>query len=169
MTLCSIIGAWIVYLVKSQGYGLDVWGFLVWPLPWAGGLSLFQLSTLALGPTQLHFQWVLGIVSSGEKGSGCEAEHLSLLLRLGMDRAISPLPHTPSWCGQGFYPFLYIIFVVRGDAVDGNTALQVGRSRVRFPMGSLGFFIDLILLVAPEHSGPLSLLRKWDPGVCPWG
>jgi hypothetical protein len=28
------------------------------------------------------------------------------------------------------------------------SALQAGRSRVRFPMGSLGFFIDLILPVS---------------------
>jgi len=29
-------------------------------------------------------------------------------------------------------------------------ALQAGRLRIRFPMGSLGFFIDLILPAAPE-------------------
>jgi len=30
----------------------------------------------------------------------------------------------------------------RGEAVGRGTALQVGRSRVRFPMGSLEFFTD---------------------------
>jgi hypothetical protein len=30
-------------------------------------------------------------------------------------------------------------------AVGWGTALQVGRSRVRFPVGALGFFIDLVL------------------------
>jgi hypothetical protein len=30
----------------------------------------------------------------------------------------------------------------RGDAVGRGTAFQAGRSRVRFPMWSLGFFID---------------------------
>jgi len=32
-----------------------------------------------------------------------------------------------------------------GGAVSRGTALQVGRSRVRFPMVSLEFFIDIIL------------------------
>ena len=37
---------------------------------------------------------------------------------------------------------------LRGGAVDSGTALQVGRSRVRFPMVSLEFFIDIILPAA---------------------
>ena len=36
----------------------------------------------------------------------------------------------------------------RGGAVGWGTALQVGRSRIRFPMVSLEFFIDMILLAA---------------------
>ena len=36
----------------------------------------------------------------------------------------------------------------RDGAVDGGTALQVGRSRVPFPMVSLEFFIDIILPAA---------------------
>jgi hypothetical protein len=114
-------------------------------------IDLFsKLTTPALGPTQLNFQWVLGIVSSGEKSSGCEAEHLSLLLGLGMSGAIPPLPHMPSWSGQGLNPFLYVMLVVHGDAAGGSIALQVGRPQVRFPMGSMGFFIDLIFLAAPD-------------------
>ena len=35
--------------------------------------------------------------------------------------------------------------MARGGAVGSGTALQVGRSRVRFPIGSLEFFIDIIL------------------------
>jgi hypothetical protein len=35
-----------------------------------------------------------------------------------------------------------------GGAVGRGTALQVGRSRVRFPMVSFEFFIDIILLAA---------------------
>jgi hypothetical protein len=38
-----------------------------------------------------------------------------------------------------------------------NTALQTGRSRVRFPMVSLEFFIGIILSVALWHWGRLSL------------
>jgi hypothetical protein len=41
----------------------------------------------------------------------------------------------------------------RGGAVGLGTALKAGRSRVRFPMVSLEFFIDIILPAA----------------LCPWG
>ena len=34
---------------------------------------------------------------------------------------------------------------VRGGVVGRSTALQAGRSWVRFTMGSFGFFIDLVL------------------------
>ena len=36
----------------------------------------------------------------------------------------------------------------RGGAVGSGTALQAGRGRVRFPMMSLEFFIDIILPAA---------------------
>ena len=45
----------------------------------------------------------------------------------------------------------------RGGAVGWGTALQVGRSRVRFPMVSLDFFIDIILPAALWPWGWLSL------------
>jgi len=45
----------------------------------------------------------------------------------------------------------------RGGAVGWGTALQTGRSRVRFPMVSLEFFIDIILLAALWPRGWLSL------------
>ena len=44
-----------------------------------------------------------------------------------------------------------------GGAVDWGTALQPGRSRVRFPMVSLEIFIDIILPVALWPWGWLSL------------
>jgi hypothetical protein len=47
-----------------------------------------------------------------------------------------------------FYPqeiFLVLISIgARGGAVGWGTVLQDGRSRVRFPMVSLEFFIDII-------------------------
>jgi hypothetical protein len=54
---------------------------------------------------------------------------------------------------------------VRGGAVGWGTVLQTGRSRVRFPMGSLEFFCALILPVALWHWGLLSLWQKWVPGM----
>jgi hypothetical protein len=51
------------------------------------------------------------------------------------------------------------------DAVGLGTALQAGRSRVRFPMVSLEFFIDVILPVALWPWGWLSLWQKWVPGI----
>jgi len=46
-----------------------------------------------------------------------------------------------------------------------HSELQTGRSRVRFPMVSLEFFIDIIPPVAPWPWGRLSLQHKWVPGV----
>ena len=46
------------------------------------------------------------------------------------------------------YIYTYIHMVLsraRRGAVVGGTALQAGRSQVRFPMASLEFFIDAIL------------------------
>jgi len=45
----------------------------------------------------------------------------------------------------------------RGSAVGWGTALQVGRSRVRFPMVSLKCYIDIILPAALWPWGTLSL------------
>ena len=50
----------------------------------------------------------------------------------------------PNVCGSSVYGG----GMLRGCAVGRGTVLQVGRSRVPFPVMSLGLFIDLILLVA---------------------
>jgi len=60
----------------------------------------------------------------------------------------------PLWCL--IYLYTYLIGA-RGGAVGWGTALQAGRSRVRFPMMSLGFFIDIILPAALWPWGWLSL------------
>ena len=53
----------------------------------------------------------------------------------------------------------------RGSAVGWGTALQVGRSRVRFPIVSLEFFIDIILLAALWPWGWINLYQKEEPGI----
>jgi hypothetical protein len=54
-------------------------------------------------------------------------------------------------------------------SLDSSTALQTGRSWVRFPMVSLEFFIDIILPAALWPWGRLSLWQKWLPGIFPAG
>jgi hypothetical protein len=56
-----------------------------------------------------------------------------------------------------------------GGAVGWGTALQVGRSRVRFPMLSMDFLIYIILQAALWPWDRLSLEQKWVPGILPGG
>ena len=58
---------------------------------------------------------------------------------------------------------------LRGCAVGWGTALQARRSRVRIPMGPLGFFIYLLLPAALSPCGRLSLYQIWVPGVSSGG
>jgi len=56
---------------------------------------------LALGPTQFPVQWVPWIFLRG-KLAGQVIDHLPHLVpSLRMSGAILPLPHMPSWHGQG--------------------------------------------------------------------
>ena len=52
-----------------------------------------------------------------------------------------------------------------GGAVGWGTALQVGRSRVRFRMESVECFVDVILPPALWPWGRLSFYQKWVPGI----
>jgi hypothetical protein len=61
--------------------------------------------------------------------------------------------HPVAFCKTQIHVKVVTEFVLSGGAVGWGTALQAGRSRVRFPIVSLEFFFDVILPVA----------------LCPWG
>ena len=55
------------------------------------------------------------------------------------------------------YKLIFYKMGARGSAVGWGTALKAGRSRVRYPIVSLKFFIDIILPTALWSWGSLSL------------
>jgi hypothetical protein len=57
----------------------------------------------------------------------------------------------------------------RSGAVGWDTALQAERPQIRFPMMSLEFFIDIILLAAQWTWSRLIFQHKWVPGIFPGG
>ena len=65
---------------------------------------------------------------------------------VGFIRAVSAIRER----GHGLLGIQYSLWidVTRGGAVVSGTTLQAGRSRVRFAMMSLEFFIDIILPAA---------------------
>jgi hypothetical protein len=65
------------------------------------------------------------------------------------------------------YSVINIWRIFSGVSVGWGTVLQGGRSRVQFPMRSLGFLIDLMLAAAPCPWGQLSLWHKWEPWISP--
>jgi hypothetical protein len=58
-------------------------------------------------------------------------------------------------------------FTIHSGVVSWGTALQVARSRYRFPIGSLGVFIDLIFLDTLFSWDPLRSFHKGVPAVYP--
>jgi hypothetical protein len=77
-------------------------------------------------------------------------------------KTLNVFPPTPLYLPRTIH-FLW----AHGSAVGWGTALQVGMSRVRFPVVSLEFFIYIILLSALWPWGGLSLSQKWVPGIFP--
>ena len=64
---------------------------------------------------------------------------------------------------------MYILRGVRGGAVGWGTAVQAGRSRVRFPMVSLEFFIDIILPATLWPWGSTQPLTEMSTRNIFWG
>jgi len=67
------------------------------------------------------------------------------------------------------YIYIYIYIGARGGAVGWGTALQAGRSRVRFPTVSFEFFIYIILPAALWPWDWFSLSQNWVPRIFPGG
>jgi hypothetical protein len=68
-------------------------------IPSKGKIFLFSTaSKLALGPTQLPIQMVLGALTPGVKWLGCEADQSPpSSAEVKNDKAIPPLPNPSSW------------------------------------------------------------------------
>jgi hypothetical protein len=60
----------------------------------------------------------------------------------------APVPLAQPWRMWPFVLLFLLLFRARGSGAGWGTMLQDGRSRVRFPMKSLDFSVDLILSVA---------------------
>jgi hypothetical protein len=75
---------------------------------------------------------------------------------------------TASWLSEfihlDFWPELSS-WRARGIIVGWDTMIQTGKPRIRFPMWSLHFSIDVIFPAALWPWDRLSLLQKWVPGI----
>jgi hypothetical protein len=69
------------------------------------------------------------------------------------------LPDSSGFC------FLLRYLWARGSVVGWGSVLHAERYRVRFPMWSLDFWLDLNLPAALWRWGRLSLWHKWVPGI----
>ena len=74
-----------------------------------------------------------------------------------------------SWtCKEDVHNYWNKLVFVK-NAVGWRSALQSGMPRVRFPIVSLGFFIDLILPDAIRPWSTFSHWQIWELGVSPGG
>ena len=78
------------------------------------------------------------MVNDGNTGSETTSVWNVTLCRFNIGTDVSEDP----------YAFLHREKGARGGAVGCRTVLQVGRSRVRFPMVSLEFFVDIVIPAA---------------------
>jgi hypothetical protein len=130
----------------------------------AGGLGFNSrqtnsaVSRPAVGPTQPPIQWVPVAPSPWVKLQRREADNSppsSAEVKNG--GSIPPLPHTSSRRSAQLLKYRENFTFTLPSVVGWGTTLQPGRSRIRFPMRSLDFSIDLILPAAIWPWGRLSL------------
>jgi hypothetical protein len=62
-----------------------------------------------------------------------------------------------------------MVLEIKRGAAGWGTVLHIGKSRVRFPLVSLEFFIDIILPAALWLLGRFSFKQKREPGIFPGG
>jgi hypothetical protein len=87
------------------------------------------------------------------------------------------LSFLPSFFLSSFLPILLFICLfqplflrsIANAPLTEALCYQAGSSRVRFPMASLEFFINIILPAAQWPWGWLCLKQKWVPGIFPGG
>jgi len=92
-------------LAQWLDYRLDIIGFESWE---GQGIFLpYKSCRLVLGPTQFPIQWVPWIFPRG-KLAVHDVDHL--LHIVPMSGAILPLPHMPSWHGQGQLHLYFICY-----------------------------------------------------------
>jgi hypothetical protein len=105
--------------------------------------------------------------------------HLASRVKIEYSYTFTP-PSEPSWpfLGRTFY-FIAIISSINNTTTSRNgvrcgevgwgSTLPAGRLRVRSPMLTLEFFIDIILPAALWPWSWLSSKQKWVPGIFPGG
>jgi hypothetical protein len=97
------------------------------------------------------------------EGGGLGWDHCAVCMCKTVCVSVWQLSHVRVFC------LIFKLLGARGDAVGWGTALQAGRSRVRIPVVSVGFFIDLILPIGLWPWGRISVQQKWVPGMSPGG
>jgi hypothetical protein len=131
---CTVQGTQNIRLQHAMTFG--VWSFLIFRNWYLACPDVF-LSTLSCFVLSLYSSYCLSILESLTR------KFYWIIIIIHVDVSY-------------FLDLVFYCYIERGCAIGWGTALQVGRSRVRFPM-SLEFFTDIILLAALWPWGWLSL------------
>ena len=109
-------------------------------------------------------EYFLGVKAAGASGWHPYHLHVPIVLKSGSLNLLEPSEPVQACNGIALplreteiFALRLFSYGARGSAVGWGTTLQAGRSRVRFPMVSLEFFIDIIHPAALWPWGPHSL------------